>query len=397
MSTSVSLPVDDNLDSDFKKATNSEDPPRCFVVVIQEEKLICAKTIPGTSKVDTDYDALSTIAAEEGKEGGYFLFRKGNDNKEWLIITYVPETVSVKSKMTFASAKSQLKAHLGVAFFSEEVHTTSADELKYSVYSGNSKPVESRSSEEILREKINNDEEKERTEREKQHAASPSGYHSLAIPFSEDARASIAKFKSGQVNFVILKIDSDKKEVVDIVESKQVSSVAEVAKNFSTTEPRFYLYAFGTPTVNVFLYCCPEKSPVKMRLVYSTAKPKAAEEIEKNMGVVLAPKKIEMRDPEDLTDAFLRDELKTTPKTVADVKASSPKPPPNLMTGRLKSTNMTGVQEMGGTVKASKPTTSNTASHPVYSLMTGKASSTDPPGPTTATKKKIVIPPKGAW
>jgi len=97
-----------------------------------------------------------------------------------------------------------------------------------------------------------------------------------------------------------------------------------------------------------------------------------------------------------LTESFLKDELKSAPKNLADVKtgASSPKASPGLMTGRLKNTNLTGIEEMGGTVKANNIPTG--AQHPIYSLMAGKSSGNETPT-VGATKKKIVIPPKGAW
>jgi len=131
-------------------------------------------------------------------------------------------------------------------------------------------------------------------------------------------------------------------------------------------------------------------------MVYSTAKPKVAAQIEK-LGVNLAPKKIEIRDGADFTESFLKDEIKSTPKSVEAVKSSSVKPQPqaNLMTGRLKNTNLTGIEDMGGTVKASTSTTT-TGPHPIYSLMAGKTGNQS--GPTTpGGKKKIVIPPKGAY
>lgn len=110
----------------------------------------------------------------------------------------------VKSKMTFASAKSQLKSKLGNQYFVEEIHATSKEELSYQSYKGHSKPVDSRSTEEVMREKIAKDEEKERSEREKSHSANPSGYHAIAIPLSENAKQAILKFKSADFNFVSL-------------------------------------------------------------------------------------------------------------------------------------------------------------------------------------------------
>jgi hypothetical protein len=54
----------------------------------------------------------------------------------------------------------------------------------------------------------------------------------------------------------------------------------------------------------------------------------------------------------------------------------------------LKNTSIAGIDDMGGTVKAANAPTTGGA-HPIYSLMQPKEGA--------STKKKIVIPPKGAW
>jgi hypothetical protein len=96
MSSSVTLPVDDHLDSEFRNASDSSTPARFFVVSIKDEKLVLTKDSAGSSDVGSDYDSLQAIAESDGVDGFYVLFRKGTSNKEWLFITYVPDTVSVR-------------------------------------------------------------------------------------------------------------------------------------------------------------------------------------------------------------------------------------------------------------------------------------------------------------
>ncbi len=57
------------------------------------------------------------------REGGpcYVVVRTGSD-KEWCVITFVPETTKVKDKMVYASTKATLQRHLGFQFFNEEKH-----------------------------------------------------------------------------------------------------------------------------------------------------------------------------------------------------------------------------------------------------------------------------------
>jgi len=99
-------------------------------------------------------------------------------------------------------------------------------------------------------------------------------------------------------------------------------------------------------------------------MVYSTSKPTVASQIEKE-GLILAPKKVEVSDPSEITAETLR-------SASVDVKI-----------GGFQKELPVG----GGQVKSSSaPKVSH--EHPVYALM-----HQGPSGP----KKKIVMPPSGAY
>lgn len=78
----------------------------------------------------------------------------------------------------------------------------------------------------------------------------------------------------------------------------------ELQKEINTAEPRFYVYKFGasfgeenrlSPLIStVFIYCCPEKSPAKLRMVYSTSKPTVADSISK-LGLSIVGKRVRVR------------------------------------------------------------------------------------------------------
>jgi len=260
-------------------------------------------------------------------------------------------------------------------------------ELSWVNYQGTKAPVDGRSEFEIAHERVLKAEEDERNSQIKTQTTKESGlggYHSVILPMNDQAKEYLNQFKSGGVNFVQLSIE---KEQVIGVSSKTIS-VNDIPKEVHITEPRFYVYNFqkmGASTA-VFIYCCPEKSPPKLRMVYSTAKPGVVDQIFK-LGISLAPKKIEVTSGSELTEEFLRSETNSTaPKPSSPAKSAAG---PGF-TGRNKYGAPATIPEGGDVVKAKNVSTIQT-SHPIYSLMT--QTNTAAPG----TKKKIVIPPKGAW
>jgi len=328
-------------------------------------------------------------------EASYFIFRLDNTSKSWAILTYVPDGVNVKEKMTYASAKNHLKDKLGHGFFTEEIHTTTTEELSYSSYKGNQKPIDSRSTSEKEFEQVLKQEDEARTEMAKQQeqksttGATTGGYHSVNIPLSDGAKAELAKIKDGSASFVQLAVN-ETKDKINAEPAKNISNASQLQKEINTNEPRFYIYKFmRSPTAPnptyVFLYCCPEKSPAKLRMVYSTAKPALAESITK-LGIPLAGKRVEITEPNEVTDDYLRSEV-TSASASPRVKSAIMNGP-----GPAHKGSSSPATPLGGTTKASNPNVMR-KEHPIYSLMTQGKDGVEKP----STKKKIVMPPPGAW
>lgn len=368
MSHSAPLSVEKDLEENFKKA-NENSNVRYFQVHIKEENLVQVFSYSGTDNLEQDFETMKEHATED--QASYFLFRLAP--KEWLFLTYVPDKVAVKDKMVTASAKGTLKSKLGFQLFTEEAHATSLSELSYTYYKTGKSLGDSRSTEEILREKVLKQEEEEKKDR-KPPVATGGGYHAVTIPLSDEAKEKIEELKQGKINFIELAIN-ESKDKVKVECSKEISSISELQKSINTSEPRFYLYAFeqnrlGISKVNVYIYCCPEKSNPKLRMVYSTSKPTLAAQIEK-LELELNKKRIEITDATELTEDYLKEE--TDPRRMSG----------NLTGGAAPWSKPSG----DGTTKAKN--VNSIASHPVYSLMSNQAS----PG----TKKKIVVPPRGAY
>jgi len=191
--------------------------------------------------------------------------------------------------------------------------------------------------------------------------ASPTGkgglYQEMGLPLDDKAISELQRWKKGEVNWVELAIEKDKKEKVELVSSKQVEN-RNLSSVVNASEARYYMFTYSaTKKVNLFIYCCPDNSQRQFRMIYATAKnsvPAAAAKL----GITI-DKKLEISTPGELTEDFIKSELSSKP--IADTGRSSPSP---------KSV----IKE----------------SHPIYGLMAGGNSG----GPT---KKKIVMPPSGAY
>jgi len=358
MSATAPLEVDEELDSTFKRALEG-DSVGVIQVQVKAERFKLSSSHSPSGSTSSDFDFIGSVASED--EASYFLIKL--KSKEWLLVTYVPDSVAVKDKMVYASAKGTLKDKFGHAFVTDEFHATSKDELLYEHFKGTQKPSDARSAFEIEREKVLEEEDEAREEIvQKMAKVSTSGfggYHSVTIPLSTSAKSALDRLKSGEVNFVALAVDESQSSII-CGDSKNVD-VSNISREMHTAEPRFYLYSSQSGKPIVFIYSCPGKAPPKLRMVYSTSKPNVINQITQ-YGLNLATKKIEITEGEDLLDELKEAQSSTT------VKPSQMGGRGSMMTGRMIAPAPGSTPAFGGTVKASKLPTMN-AQHGIYGLM----------------------------
>jgi len=183
-------------------------------------------------------------------------------------------------------------------------------------------------------------------------------YQEMALPFDDKANSEVQRWKKGDVNWVELAIEKDKKDKIEFVSSKNIES-RNLSSAVNASEARYYLFTYSAARkVNIFIYCCPDASQRQLRMVYATSKNSVPAAVSR-LGITI-DKKFEITTPSELTEDYIKLEL--SPKS-SDAGRSSPSP------------------HTKNVIKES---------HPVYGLMTGGGSG----GPT---KKKIVMPPHGAY
>jgi len=325
-----------------------------------------------------------TISSDTGITVDIVYFR--TFTKSWTLVTYVPDKVKVKEKMTYASSKSSLKDKLGYNFFEQEIHITSKNDLSFDFVTNSAKPVDGRSHAEKQKETLLNHEEKERAEQIQQMSnktIGPSGgiggFHSVVIPLSTNAKEELESLKTSQNNFIQLMINDTR----DQIEAKNPQNilVSAIKSNLVQNEPRFYVFkSSGEPSPKYsFIYCCPEKSPTKLRMVYSTSKNGVTDQLS-SLG-------FNITSHSEVTDTNANvDFLEANDK----VRSRASMPPGKISSGATLQQTSKSFIENGSTKSKSSPKI--TGAHPLSQLMSQNSSLEG-----STTKKKIVIPPSSAW
>jgi len=387
--TSTATPLSDDLQTEFAKAVTPAKPYRFFQIKIVNDVLSIVHKTAGTASTSKDFDEMKGLVGDGAP--CYFLFRVAGPTN-WSLISYVPDSCKVNDKMVYAASKITLRNKLGQQWFNEELGLSSPDELQYSWYVKHNEPGNALSEFEQMRKRIQVEEEKERDTRHSEHMEKISGgsgsssssdkiggYHHVTIPLSDSAKADVGKFKDGSVNFIEFAINP-KNDTITVAVAKTIAG--DFSKLVNEDEPRFYIHNNKVARSVVFVYCCPDKSPAQMRMVYSTSKPTLEAQL-KTLGIVIA-RKAEVREGSEIEEALKREPVKAAVSPKFGLK-----PTAGPAAGRPGSAS--GLKEGGGEVKAQdlKSVQVGEAQHPIYGLMTDTK--------TNPQKKKIVMPPPGAW
>lgn len=357
---SSAIPVSTELKSLFTRA-NTSTSVRAIIVQIDAMTFVERGELRSSVSVQRDFASMTSLA----RPPCYVLFRMGSA-PQWLLISYVPDSASVHDRMLYASSKAPLITGLGQSYIVAEMQCAGPSDLTYSNYeslvvpSSAPKPY---SPHELAHQEMLREEEAERSFRAevrsgvKTGGSGIGGYHAVTIPFTPSARSALSSSP-----LVELAINGDQ-SAVDVT-YQGAGDLAALKARLTTTDPRFYYLKQGVGR-SFFIYCCPDSSPSKLRMVYSTAKPSVKQQIES--ATSSKPKSLEIRSVEDLTPDAL------SSSHVASYGYTRPATPTTTPKAKASST----VQ----------------APHPIYNMISSAQGTSSP----RATTKKIVIPPPGAY
>lgn len=315
MAATSGIGVSPELTRAFSNAIETKNV-RFIKVIIQDESLVSVASLPVANSLNEDLVQLQEYL--EDKEPCYILARLDDPPSEWLAISYVPDFANVRNKTLYASTRSSLTKSLGSTVFTDSLFATSKADLTSEAYEAHKrhqaapKPLSTREQE---MENIKAAEREAGNSYEGSNARKNHIGRRVGLSWSSNAEDVVKGLGSrNDSRVVILKIEPS-------TESLELDSFADVTvDNLSSCipsdEPSYVFYAWSNPYSQaggdvVFIYSCPTGSPVRYRMLYSSAAMStylAAKDFFAETGSIfpLATKRIETSDPAELDEAFLK-------------------------------------------------------------------------------------------
>ncbi|OCH95057.1 actin depolymerizing protein [Obba rivulosa] len=320
MSAPTGITVSPELATAFSDVVDSQDT-RFLKIAIRNESLVPDGAFPPSGSLEEDLDKLETILEDDIP--AYVLVRLDDPPSEWLAVFYVPDNAKVRDKMLYAATRNTLTKSLGSTHFTDSLFATSKSDLSAEAYAKHRqhlaapKPMSAREKEMAA---------VKAAERE----AGGRGYEGsrvrqnlvgtgIDIKWPEDIHQAIEKLAAGEGSeLLLLTIDPASESLV--LSTHIECDIDALGTSLLASEPSYAFFAWPqsvTPTPHrliLFIYSCPETSPVKYRMLYSSGSSsvlQSAKEVISSLGSAstLASRKIETSDPKEINEQFVISEL----------------------------------------------------------------------------------------
>ncbi|GAA5835138.1 hypothetical protein JCM11251_000172 [Rhodosporidiobolus azoricus] len=308
---------------------------RLLKISIQDEQLVPSGTYPTSSSdsaaedaLETDFELFGQDGVAEEKTPAYYLFRLSPPpTSNFLFLSYVPDSAPVRSKMLYASTRATLLRSLGDARISSTLFATSRSDLSYASYLSHTKheaaeaPLTAREAEvEAIRraekqqaeEAGEGDEESRRQGRsmifggstEEKGSATANGAKGV-LPWTDEAKEAVKALgipagEDGARDYAQLEIDVPNETVV-------LSPNQPTDLTLPASSPCYFFFRHAAGIV--LIYSCPPSSPVKSRLVYSSAALVLYKVAVPDFTGLQVLKKLETDDPSEVTSSWVDAEL----------------------------------------------------------------------------------------
>lgn len=194
----------------------------------------------------------------------------------WLLLSWVPDSATIREKMLYASTKATLKVEFGSAHIKEELHATTLDETTYDGYLKHKKafaaPAPLTNREEEL-EEMRKSEVKTDISVDSKHQT----MGGVVFPVTESASKGLGDMARGSYTYLQFKIDMTE-EKIHLVKAGNLE-VNQLASEVPEDSGRYHLFLFkhthegDYQEAFIFIYTMPGYScSVKERMLYSSCK-----------------------------------------------------------------------------------------------------------------------------
>ncbi|KAG1748929.1 actin depolymerizing protein [Suillus paluster] len=315
MAATSGIGVSPELTKAFSDAVETKNT-RFIKVIIRDESLVSIASLPVAKSLSEDLVQLQEYL--EDKEPCYILARLDDPPSEWLMISYVPDFANVRDKMLYASTRGSLAKSLGSTVFTDSLFATSKADVTSEAYEAHKrhqaapKPLSAREQE------MENIKAVEREAGNSYEGSSARKNHigqRVGLSWSSEAEDAVKGLSSlDDSRIVILKIEPST-ETLELHSFADVT-VDNLSSSIPSDEPSFAFYAWSNSYSQaggdiVFIYSCPTTSPVRYRMLYSSAAMStylAVKDFLAETGSTfpLATKRVETSDPMELDEAFIK-------------------------------------------------------------------------------------------
>lgn len=329
MTTQTGIRPDDKLSGFFGKCRTGQ--YRMLKVVIKAEKLVLESSAEAQGSWERDWDHMILPGLEESTPC-FILFRldeKEGDTYRWIMISWSPDSSSIRNKMLYASTKASLKREFGGGQIKDDLYGNVREDVslegyrKHLISAAAPGPL---SREEIEREEVKQAQNDVAVAVDSKHNTMGGGIH---FPMTNDVKMALGELKSRRLDYIQMSVDT-KAEIINL-EEKGSCSVEDLPKKVPENAPRYHLFLFkhtheGDSLASVvFIYSMPGYNcSIKERMLYSSCKNGVVSNIEE-LGIEIS-KKIEVDSGEELTADFLQAELHPI-KNLNRPKFAKPAPP----------------------------------------------------------------------
>ncbi|KAI0807625.1 hypothetical protein C8Q74DRAFT_1228381 [Fomes fomentarius] len=320
MSAPTGISVSHELTSAFSDAVSFRDT-RFLKISIQNESLVPDGVYPQTGTLGQDLDRLGDLL--DDNVPAYVLVRLDDPPTEWLAIYYVPDSAKVRDKMLYAATRNTLTKSLGSAHFTDNLFASAKDDLNAEAYAKHRrhlaapKPMSAREKEmEAVKAA-----EREAGGRSYEGSRARQNHigQGVFLKWSSEAEEAIKELATTEDSrLVILSIDAATETLV--VSSTSEVDVSQLGSSLPTSDPSYAFFAWpqtytAPPRREIIpIYSCPSASPVRHRMLYSSAILVVVKEVKDFLAAAqststLAPRRIETSDPTELDEKYLVTEL----------------------------------------------------------------------------------------
>ncbi|GAA5855302.1 hypothetical protein JCM9279_001940 [Rhodotorula babjevae] len=348
-------PTQDLLDT---WATALQDPhTRLVKIAIQDEQLVPAGTFPSTTSDPNAPDALERDFAlferpdiVDDKAPAYYVYRlTPPPASTFAFLSYVPDHAPVRSKMLYASTRNTLVRALGDARLVESVFATDKADLTHASYLSHVAHAAAAAPLTAREQEMRDVRAAEAAQSREAEAEGSEGRSMLfgvgeggqageevegegaegegkdeeklrgVLPWSDEAKEAVrALGGEGGAEGALVQLEIDVATETVVLSPTQPSSLSSLPSSSPS-----YLLTRHAPHGVVLVYSCPASSPVRHRLLYSSAAVPLYRVAARRWAGVQVAKKLETDSPSEITPAWLDAELGPAPASSATTTSSS--------------------------------------------------------------------------